>query len=164
MAKDHVRDIPDSEIENLYIAAAVANGRIEGWTPEKLSACIKAASIMLNVELGRWTLINAAKTWFRLRPHEHPGFYEDLISYTGSLRGFCRDRVFGITDRAQVGIMPKSARVGDELAIFTGCPEPFLIRKQEETYKIVGPAYLHGSMDGEALESELWYEEDFYIS
>ena len=69
-----------------------------------------------------------------------------------------------ITDSGQIGIVHKDAKIGDEVVIFLGFPEPFVARKREHTHKIIGSAYLHGWMDGEALASELWYEEGFYVS
>jgi hypothetical protein len=164
MARLHMKNIPPDVVQDLLITAVVANGRTSRWAPQKLCDCLQAASSVVNVGPGRWTWAKAVRTWWHVRPWERPGFYEGLIEYQDALRGFCERRVVCITDRAQIGVMQKGAKPGDEIAIFTGCPEPFLVRKRNGTYQIIGPVYLHGWMDGNALESELWYEEDFYIS
>jgi hypothetical protein len=55
-------------------------------------------------------------------------------------------------------LIPDKARVGDDIAVFEGCPIPFVVRGYKDEkgsyVKIVGCAYVHGMMDGEAFELE----------
>ncbi|KAJ4346348.1 uncharacterized protein N0V89_010277 [Didymosphaeria variabile] len=69
-------------------------------------------------------------------------------------------RVMGTRD-GRVGLAPKHARQGDVVAVLTGGRVPFILRPEEHHYTIVGDAYVHGIMDGEALQAgeELEYIE-----
>jgi hypothetical protein len=54
------------------------------------------------------------------------------------------------------GLVPRNARVGDRICILYGCSVPVVLRKHEisdkECYwKLIGDAYVHGVMDGEAI-------------
>jgi hypothetical protein len=59
--------------------------------------------------------------------------------------------------KALVGLIPQNARVGDRICILYGCSVPVVLRKHivpDEGYywQLVGDAYVHGVMDGEAIE------------
>lgn len=52
------------------------------------------------------------------------------------------------------GTIPDEAEEGDLIAIFFGLGIPFVLRPLAgDTYKLVGPCYVHGIMDGEGLRS-----------
>jgi hypothetical protein len=63
-------------------------------------------------------------------------------------------RQFGLTGLGRIGLLPISAKVGDSVGLFAGCRVPFVLRKSEGSYRIVGDAYLHGVMNGEGEKSE----------
>jgi hypothetical protein len=43
--------------------------------------------------------------------------------------------------------------VGDEIALLFGLSAPFVVRQQGSTdFKLVGECFVHGIMDGEAME------------
>jgi hypothetical protein len=55
-----------------------------------------------------------------------------------------------------VGLVPQSAKMGDNLCILYGCSVPVVLRKLSGPntsicWQLVGDAYVHGIMDGEAL-------------
>jgi hypothetical protein len=64
------------------------------------------------------------------------------------------DRQFGLTRLGMIGMLPISAKVGDSVGFFAGNRVPFVLRRSEGGYKIVGDAYLHGVMNGEGEKSE----------
>ncbi|KAH7159529.1 heterokaryon incompatibility protein-domain-containing protein [Dactylonectria estremocensis] len=71
-------------------------------------------------------------------------------------------RVLGTTTNSKLAQLPLSADVGDEIVIFNGGKLPFLIRPEGDNFKLVGPCYIHGIMDGEAFpmdesESGEWF-------
>jgi hypothetical protein len=72
---------------------------------------------------------------------------------------FCR------TSKGYLGLVPGGVQVGDELAIFKGGAVPFVFRKlgDQDTFKLVGEAYIHGMMHGEALELKSLSEKRFDI-
>jgi len=51
-------------------------------------------------------------------------------------------------------LVPDDTVVGDLIVIFIGTPLPFVIRRREHhQYRIVGSCYVHGYMDGQAMEN-----------
>ena len=60
---------------------------------------------------------------------------------------------FATTRDGRYGFFSQNARVGDFLALLPGGCEPFLLRLVADgTYEIVGIAYVHGIMQGEAFD------------
>jgi hypothetical protein len=55
---------------------------------------------------------------------------------------------------APIGLASAQIREGDAICILFGCPLPVILQEVDSTGKflLVGPAYLDGLMDGEALE------------
>ncbi|OHE97350.1 hypothetical protein CORC01_07405 [Colletotrichum orchidophilum] len=54
-----------------------------------------------------------------------------------------------------VAMVPEGSEAGDEIWVMKGCNAPFVLRKskdREGLRRIVGAAYVHGIMDGEAVE------------
>lgn len=54
-----------------------------------------------------------------------------------------------LTAAGMLGTAPASARVGDVVVIFAGSKVPSILREQEHGFLYIGPAYIHGAMDGE---------------
>ena len=80
--------------------------------------------------------------------------------FEGSHSMWAQGRAFGTTALGLMGWVPVSARVGDALGSFKGCRVPFVFRRRGDGWGIVGDAYLHGMMEGEAeaegvLEGEM---------
>ncbi|KAJ4297489.1 hypothetical protein N0V90_005381 [Kalmusia sp. IMI 367209] len=60
-------------------------------------------------------------------------------------------RVF-LTQTGLIGLAPNNIQVGDIVSVFLGGKVPFSLRKKGEWYTLVEETYLHGFMDGEAIE------------
>jgi hypothetical protein len=56
-----------------------------------------------------------------------------------------------VTDDGYVGLGPIKARQGDHICILYGCSVPLVFREIKGGFSLVGEAYVHGFMDGEAL-------------
>jgi hypothetical protein len=69
----------------------------------------------------------------------------------------------GITSSERLTLLPREAEVGDVVSIFQGVNVPFVLRKSGEHYRLVGSCYLHGMIDGQALEREEWQLHDIVI-
>ena len=65
-----------------------------------------------------------------------------------------RARVFGTTAKRFMGLFPRGTKVGDEICVFAGGVIPFVVRRQaiSGSYQLVGECYVHGIMNGEAME------------
>jgi hypothetical protein len=58
----------------------------------------------------------------------------------------------------KLGLAPEKVENGDEILIFMGASTPFVLRKTnkkdggKKVYRFIGSAYVHGVMQGEAME------------
>ncbi|KAF3033456.1 hypothetical protein E8E11_000963 [Didymella keratinophila] len=87
-----------------------------------------------------------------------PGVFTNLHE---SLIGMMENQTFFITKSGYIGIGPPSTRIGDQVWVFNGGNVPFVMRKLDEEPGIcpqlsfIGDAYVHGIMDGEAMNGSL---------
>ena len=59
------------------------------------------------------------------------------------------------TAQGYIGVVPAGAQEGDAIALISGGTVPFCLRNdQGDMYQLVGEAYIHGVMHGEAFNSE----------
>jgi len=65
------------------------------------------------------------------------------------------NRRFFITEKGHLGSGPPEMRLGDLICVVFGSKTPLILRQlePESTYELVGHAYVHGIMHGEALGS-----------
>ncbi|KAI1818309.1 putative heterokaryon incompatibility protein [Poronia punctata] len=64
---------------------------------------------------------------------------------------YTRERMFAVTERGYMGIVPPYSKVGDKVCIISGGQVPFLLRRVGDKWNLVGESYFHGMMDGEML-------------
>ena len=57
-----------------------------------------------------------------------------------------------ITSEGRVGLGPPGLQQGDVVTAFLGGYTPFVLRRRDDHYLLVGECYFHGHMDGEAAE------------
>lgn len=120
----------------------------------------------------------------RIRPSNHPGGFvaslptEDrnvveVMAAAGSAAQFIQDmtwtsmcrKVFR-TASGHVGLGPRIMREGDICAVLLGAVYPIILRGCDGYFLLVGPALLHGFMNGEAEElcsNKILLEKDFLI-
>jgi hypothetical protein len=59
------------------------------------------------------------------------------------------------SDNGRLGYAPHTSLEGDQIVIFYGVPSPLVIREMEPGfYTMLGPAYIHGVMEGEFIRDE----------
>lgn len=63
----------------------------------------------------------------------------------------CDKRRFFITSRGFLGLAPPEAQVGDIVCVFLGARVPYILRKDEDFFKLVGECYVQLIMLGEAV-------------
>lgn len=74
-------------------------------------------------------------------------------------------KTFFVSQQGYIGVGPEDTRVGDVVYVLFGGSVPFLLRDLPEvegirgSHTFVGHAYVHGIMDGEALEMDIPDEE-----
>jgi hypothetical protein len=68
------------------------------------------------------------------------------------LTQFALGRRFFITRNGYFGLGPQAARQGDRIVVLLGVDVPLVLRRLDKTHHVVGEAYVHGIMNGEAVE------------
>jgi hypothetical protein len=62
-----------------------------------------------------------------------------------------------------IGIAPEGSAKGDIICIFFGCSVPVVLQPQDDgEFKFIGECYVHGVMDGEAVEPEPRGKEQWF--
>ena len=64
----------------------------------------------------------------------------------------CYGRLLAITEEKLMGLVPISAEVGDEIYLLAGGQVFYVLRPQGDGFRLIGESYIHGLMDGEALD------------
>jgi hypothetical protein len=64
----------------------------------------------------------------------------------------CKDRRFFITAAGFMGLGPRCMKPEDIVVVVRGSDLPFILRKKVDGYWLIGPAYVHGMMYGEAVQ------------
>ena len=81
--------------------------------------------------------------------------HDRRFEYACSLSVFTHmNRSFVLTGGGRMATVPATTEEHDLIVIFAGSSLPFVIRQREEKFDLIGPAYVHGAMDG-----ELWPED-----
>jgi hypothetical protein len=58
-----------------------------------------------------------------------------------------------VTSESSIGLGPISMQANDIVVVLRGGVLPFILRKVSRFYQLIGPAYVHDIMDGEAVET-----------
>jgi len=56
------------------------------------------------------------------------------------------------TSKGHIGLAGEACRAGDVVSILFGAGVPFILRRAGQEFVLIGEAYVHGIMDGEAME------------
>ena len=80
-----------------------------------------------------------------------------------ALRAAMTMRRFAVTTKGYFALVPRGAQVGDEITVFDRACVPFVVRRkkgagEDDKFELLGEAYVHGIMKGEALDM---YEAGF---
>ena len=78
--------------------------------------------------------------------------YQEAVEFETALNYAACGRALCLFDDGRAGWVPKTAEIGDQIAIFLGATVPILLRPRENGYIVLGEAYVHELMDGQALE------------
>ena len=63
------------------------------------------------------------------------------------------------TSKGYIGLGPIASQKGDIIALLAGAQVPFVLRPDGSgAFSLVGEAYVHGIMDGEAAGKDAWTE------
>ena len=101
--------------------------------------------------------------WFLAPSPLDDELYDNNIGSIHQLfRGTAIGRRFAVTKLGLIGFVPESCEIGDLVVVMPGGSVPYVLRPAElpdnhgiedkKCYTILGDAYIHGIMDGEAFE------------
>jgi hypothetical protein len=94
------------------------------------------------------------EAWFRGQRTSYQFQNDRSRSVADSIASVSKGRAFGRTaNHGLFGWVPKNSVAGDVVVIFTGGTMPIVLRPKDGYYTVVGDAYIHGVMDGEAIPS-----------
>ena len=57
-----------------------------------------------------------------------------------------------VTTAGYIGLCPRYSAIGDRVCVLLGGDTPYIIRQENEYQTFIGACYVHGIMDGEAME------------
>jgi hypothetical protein len=65
---------------------------------------------------------------------------------------FSIERIYFASETGYLGWVPCHAQEGDQICAFYGSRYPFVIRECAEGFQLIGACYMHGIMEGEAID------------
>ena len=87
----------------------------------------------------------------------------EAIQYHKYVQQFTYRRRICVTCNGFVGLVPGSVIEGDQIAVILGGGTPFILREVEDAHLLIGDAYFHGLMRGEALEMDEFVLQDISL-
>jgi hypothetical protein len=99
---------------------------------------------------------------------KNSNWYKDrmqgVIPVEQSLHAHASRRRFCATSGGRLGQVPRGAAVGDLICVFYSGSVPYVIRPVDNGFfTFVGECYVHGLMDGEAMQIEGLLEQEFAL-
>ena len=64
------------------------------------------------------------------------------------------EKCFFLTTKGYVDLAPSGTQIGDRIDTLLGIKNPFIVHKVEGGYRLIGPCYVQGMMEGEAVLSD----------
>jgi hypothetical protein len=102
--------------------------------------------------INQFELFEKWEAWFRGPRTSYQTSDDQLRRLTDSIASVSKGRTFcRTTEQKLLGWIPKNSVAGDVVAVLTGGTIPIVLRPHDGYYTVVGDAYVHGIMDGEAL-------------
>lgn len=87
----------------------------------------------------------------------------EAIQYHKYVQQFTYRRKICVTCNGSVGLVPASVIEGDQIAVILGGGTPFILREVEDAHILIGDAYFHGLMRGEALGMDEFALQDISL-
>jgi len=94
-----------------------------------------------------------------LQAHIEPSVIENATFYLRRMTNTLGSYRFAMTKERRLSLVPRHAQLGDSVYIVAGENIPYLLRPDASAMELIGPAFVNGGMDGEALRDGLGLEE-----
>jgi hypothetical protein len=88
--------------------------------------------------------------------NDYRSLVQDLITYHNTMmdRGTFLINQVCLTKKGYFGIVPNGAKEGDAICIILGCNMPLVLSARGSYWKLLGPCFINGIMQGEAIEMQ----------
>jgi hypothetical protein len=112
--------------------------------------------------LVRTLMADLDQDYQRLGPKNYRQFWERdprtnaAMGFEIWALSFATNRCLVITENGYIGLGPRQVKTKDQVCIMYGCSVPLIVRPCDNGFSMIGEAYVHGLMDGEAVK----YMED----
>jgi len=118
---------------------------------DEARSAMASCLIVTEVFKDRWLEFNKTKDYSILKPaaSEHE---EGSLVFAGQYEAFTRGRVFFTTTNNYMGLAPVGSMPGDAICVVQGCSIPLVMRPKGDHWILIGESYVHGIMDGEAMD------------
>ena len=94
-----------------------------------------------------------AKAMKELNVRDFEEFQNKVRKFVDGFPRFCNNRrVFG-SEAGGLGWRPDPMRGGDVVCVLNGRDMPLVVRKLGEAFVVIGNVYVHGIMDGKAMDA-----------
>lgn len=77
---------------------------------------------------------------------------DDGLNFWYRLSLYVSGRVFIVTENSRLGLAPWTTFPGDRIWVIRGMSVPVIVRPDEGRQVLLGESYVHGLMEGQALE------------
>jgi hypothetical protein len=88
---------------------------------------------------------------------------EEAALFERAATKFCYSTRVIVTNSGCVGVVPRCTQKVDSIVVIKGVNVPMVLRQGENRFKVVGPGYFWGFMDGEAFEMDDMEEEKIVL-
>jgi hypothetical protein len=133
--------VPDPLIHHNYILGAFVYSLLCGRISRRERLTAKDINSILSLHLPR--------------DASDPNREEFLTKACLAFEAGMTRRSIALTKRGYIGAAPQESQSGDLVCVLFGCSVPVVLRKRiGGEYQFVGECYMHGFMDGEALEMQ----------
>jgi hypothetical protein len=156
--------------------SAMASDRLEAfWRTLIADKPAEAMVLHMNddVELSRSDIEHGFRIIFGLDSIPHDGQPENpnyarlatiVEPFSKAANSALPNRTFFTLSDGRMGLGPYFAEMGDLVVVLYGSKVPFVLRPASDgCYQVIGKAYCHGVMQGEALQSESFEEQVFKL-
>ena len=89
--------------------------------------------------------------------------YASLVEYAIPMASCMDQRRLCLTKKGYLGLVPDVAKEADSIFVVLGAEVPFVLSGCDGEYRLLGDCYLHGLMEGKALEMDDFSVQDVIL-
>jgi hypothetical protein len=116
-----------------------------GWDTWKGEPSLKTLQNLFAEQLN----LESSFKWPSEHDEDFQQYRKPLWAFKIRMRGIARGRMFFRTEDGLMGIGPPGTKFGDEVCVLMGYPAPFILRKIENHYILLGECFVLNLMQGE---------------